>query len=223
MQGKAGSIVHPSRSSYLTGCRCAPCTRANADYQEQRRQRIAAGHVPDVHVDARPARMHLLDLQRLGVGIDSIASAADVHQTAVMAVRSGRRRRIRQSTLRKLLAVDVGCRLDGVRISSRRTLQLIEEMARKGFTKLAISKLIHEMGGTERAHYGRSVTVRTQGIVERIHRKVLSGEVKPPLPHVPGARPDELAELRARGVEAARSKRELLLELQELRRMRRAS
>lgn len=71
--------THGTRIAYLRdACRCAPCAKANSDYERTRQRRIAYGTWAPL-VDAEPARAHVRALMAQGVGHKRIAREAGLN------------------------------------------------------------------------------------------------------------------------------------------------
>jgi hypothetical protein len=118
---------HGTRARYfMQACRCGPCHDANIAY-ERNRVRMKLYGLFDGYVDAAPAREHLRRLAEAGVGYKQVAKAAGVPSSnlcRIMGKRGNRgartgsggrwkmatyrpMRRVRQSTLEKILAVTI--------------------------------------------------------------------------------------------------------------------
>lgn len=98
--------AHGTRSSYVAGCRCEQCRKANARYAT-RRERI--DYVTS-KVDATDVRAHVQWLRDHGMGTRSIAEAAGVARSTIMALECSPKTGRPKSTVdinvaRRLLAV----------------------------------------------------------------------------------------------------------------------
>lgn len=105
-----GRHAHGTRSRYvLDRCCCAPCTRANGEYQTERNRLIAAGQWAPL-VDAGAVVAHVQGLIDAGMRRRQIAAAAGVSFSVVSrvlacGVSSGVVGRVRAGTAQRLLTV----------------------------------------------------------------------------------------------------------------------
>jgi len=164
-----GDRPHGTRLRYLAGCKCFHCRRANSDYERERQKAREAGDWNGV-VDADRARAHLRKLARRGVGKRMVASVSDVALSVLQDVRSGRKRRIRARTERKILAVTTAARGDAVHVPAGPTWERIQWLLDEGFTKARIAR---ELGAKRPALQvnRHRVTVRTAAKVEALWRR----------------------------------------------------
>ena len=86
-------------------------------------------------VDTGPAREHIRALSRQGVGRDAVADASGVARSTIQAISAGRNALARASTLRRILAVDVGALADKALVPATETWTAIRELQRFGLTK----------------------------------------------------------------------------------------
>jgi hypothetical protein len=165
---------HPcgTRVRYNGGCRCDACRAANTQYERERGAARRAGDWNGI-VDARLARAHLLKLSRQGVGRRAVAAASDVAETVLMDVRSGRKKRIRARTERRILAVTRECASDRALVDAGPTWALIDELLEERFTEAQLARWLGY--DTPRLQFGRErVTVRNAADVATLHRRLTS-------------------------------------------------
>jgi hypothetical protein len=163
---------HGDRLRYLGGCRCADCRRANCEYEKQRAAARKAGDWNGI-VDAAPARAHLAKLSRLGVGRRAVSAATDVADTVLQEIRSGRKRRIRARTERKILAVTKACASDHALVSARRTWRLLNQLLEEGYTRTFIAAELGSQAKRPALQVSREfVLARTAHQVETLHRRL---------------------------------------------------
>jgi len=174
---KAASTGRPHglRARYMAGCRCLVCRAANARYSVERAAAIRAGDRRGFVPAGRVLR-HLRRLSRQGVGYRSVAAAASVSKTMLVAVLGGHRTRLRASTERAVLAVDAGARADRSLIPAGPTWRRIDSLLAEGYTKRQIA----EWCGWKRAIQlprGR-ITARSASRVERVARLIEAGRLR---------------------------------------------
>lgn len=79
-------------------------------------------------VSATPARQHVRELSRKGVGYQSVADASDVARSVICEVGQGKRRRIRRSTRDAILAVSIEAASGGCRVPAGPTWRMLEAL-----------------------------------------------------------------------------------------------
>ncbi len=161
---------HGTRLRYIGGCRCMLCRAANSRYECERAAARRRGEWNGL-VDAAPARAHVLDLGRRGVGYKAVAAAANLAVSTVARIRSGERLRIRALHSRRILAVDVQARADGSLVPAKSTWRLVGRLLEEGYTK---ARLARELGAQRPAlQLGRRrVLALTAVRVERLYRRL---------------------------------------------------
>lgn len=164
------SRPHGDRLRYMAGCKCFKCRRANSDYERQRQVARAAGDWNGI-VDAAPARKHMMKLSRAGVGRRAIQAVTDVGDTTLQDIRSGRKRRIRARTARKILAVTPAVRADHSIVPAGKAWRLLDELLEEGFTK---AELARRMGmGRPAIQLRRTfITAKSEQRVIALHRRL---------------------------------------------------
>lgn len=169
---------HGTRIRYSGGCRCLPCRAANANYETARAAARRAGQSNRI-VHASPARRHLRSLSRSGVGYKTVARIAGVGKSILCGVKTGRRSRCREETIRKVLAVKPRHARPGAYVDARRTWDLIHRMLERGGKKAWIARAIGKRNGALQLGR-RRVTKRNADAVERLYRfAVLRKEDRP--------------------------------------------
>lgn len=125
-------------------CRCDPCRQANRDYERDRARRIEPAYVA-----AGRARAHIRELNAAGVGLNTIAMAAQVSHGALSKIIYGDgtrgtdpTKRIRKTTEDRILAVTPAAIADGARVDATETWRHIDELLNRGWTKVGIAKAI---------------------------------------------------------------------------------
>lgn len=195
----AAGRPHGDRLRYIGGCRCDECRRANARYEQMR---IAARRAGDWNglVDAQRVRAHLQALASRGIGRRTVSDVADVAETTVVEILSGRKATIRARTERALLAVGDAAAADGALVPASGSWRLLDELLEDGYTRASLAL---QLGcKTPRLQIGRQqVTVRTRHDIERLYAKL----------HFVDARESirQLNELHGEGYRAIRIEREV--------------
>lgn len=175
------------RLRYMAGCRCAECRRANTEYEKARYKARKAGDWNGL-VSAEPARAHLAELSRLGVGRRAVQAAADLSGSVLLAIIHGHKTQIRMRTERAILAVTTACASDHALIDAGPTWLLIDELLHLGYSK---AFLAGQLGYANPAlQFNRQqVTVRNAYEVQRLHERLRHVPAAPTL-----ARLEELSE-----------------------------
>lgn len=224
-------MSHGTRHGYVrAGCRCTECRAWNAAAQQRYRDLVKSrGGAPnaDPLVDGARARAHVGRLRVLGVGLRAIHESSDVAWSSVVALLH--RARIRQSTERRILALDAGAMANGHHVPSGPARAAMRGLVALGFRNTEVARLLGSEAKTKpRIELWRArCRLSTQRALERLLARARRGEVSPLRPPPRRvlkvrARVPELLELRRRGVEL-RAGEVLEAELAELRRMKRAS
>ena len=139
---------HGTRTRYVGGCRCEPCTEANRLYireLDRHHRRVAYGIEeprPERGIDATEAREHLRWLASVGVGSRVVASRAGLSRTTVTEIITGERAKCLPETAEKILAVGKYDRSAGARVDAADTWRKIDELLARGWTKVAIARRV---------------------------------------------------------------------------------
>lgn len=162
---------HGDRLRYLAGCRCSECRRANTAHESMRARARRDGDWNGI-VDAAPARSHLLKLRRAGVGRRSVAYVSDVGDTIIQEIVSGRRKRIRGRTERRILAVSTHCMADGALVDARKPWRQIRQLLHEGFTKVRIAEAIGQQRALQLSK--NKITLKHAVAIDRLWRKYMT-------------------------------------------------
>jgi hypothetical protein len=162
---------HGTRARYVAGrCRCLPCRRANANYASQRAHAVSRGEHNGL-VSAEPARLHLAELSRRGVGYKAAADAASVARSVVAKIASGAKSQIRVRTAASLLSVDIGAAADGAVIDGAETWANIAWLIEQGLTRGEIAQRIGNKTPALQIRRDR-VLVTTAARIAKLRREV---------------------------------------------------
>lgn len=134
-------VVHGDRTSgYCKGCRCDPCTDANARY------RATLAVEGAVLLDAGPARGHLRMLLARGVSVRAVARAADLNRKTITDLEDGTLDRCRPETIAAVLRLTfdqaLEAALPGDRIPAGPTWHLLNPIISRGWPKAWIAREI---------------------------------------------------------------------------------
>ena len=154
-----GDARHGTRTGYVKGCRCQPCTDANRHAQAAREQRSRAGGPSTDLVSAARARGHLRILTGQGATQKGLARAADLNVKTIVDILEGDRTRIQPDTERIVLAITMNdvhqSHAPGTHIPAAPTWQLINDMVARGWPKSWIAR---------EAGLGNSIQLKTDQV-----------------------------------------------------------
>lgn len=140
-------------------CRCRP--------------RLAAAWNGLVSADA--VRAHLLTLSRQGVGYKSVAAAADVSPTALMAIRAGMKTKLRAQAARRVLAIDRDAVADRALVKAGPTWRRIRHLLGEGFTKTELARRLGSNARTPALQFrSRFILAKSAARVERLYTIVMT-------------------------------------------------
>ena len=136
---------HGTRSKYVTDkCRCDLCRKANTAYYHKDKYNQAPKFVK-----ASRTRKHIAELRAAGVGKRAIANTAQVSLSAIMKIAAGQVLQIRPETEAAICGVTARAVADHGYVPIARTLEHIELLVAKGWTRKNIANAIGT--GRERA------------------------------------------------------------------------
>ena len=148
---KEADHQHGTYACYvLDQCRCIPCTRANAAYEQDRTRQQAYGRWNGL-VDAEPARQHIQDLMAAGMGLKQIQKAGVSTGTLTKLLYGidrpdGTHRppaaRIRPATAERLLAVKLHL-APGAKVDATGSIRRVRALVALGWSQ---SKLAARLG-----------------------------------------------------------------------------
>ncbi len=130
---------HGSRLKYMSGCRCLACRVANARYEGWRVHARQEGDWNGV-IPAGRARRHLKLLSRVGIGRRTVAEISGVPQSLVHQIKTGRRRRIRARTERRIFLVTGKAMNEARLVRADSTWRMIGRLVEDGFSKAEIAR-----------------------------------------------------------------------------------
>ena len=189
-----GDARHGSRTGYVKGCRCDPCTEANRNDHSQRSDRQAAGHPATDWVPATAARGHLRILAGRGAQTKPLARATGLNVKTIEGLLSGTTQRIHPGTEQAVLQVGLAqvraAAQPGTSVSAGPTWTLIDSMLRRGWPKAWIAR---ELGqGTSLQLSRNAVSAENARRVEELHRRLGPRAAPPRRRNMPTPRLDDL-------------------------------
>lgn len=129
-------------------CRCDECRLANNAYERERRSRLTPPYV-----SALPAREHIEELARQGVGLKTIAKVSGVSHGALSKLVYGDRtrgrgpsKRIRPETSSKILAVMPSDVADGAKVDAGPSWAILDALIAAGVPKSQLAERLGQAG-----------------------------------------------------------------------------
>lgn len=175
-----GDARHGSRTGYVKGCRCEPCTEANRADHSQRAAREAQGRPGTDWVSANAARGHLRILAGQGAQAKPLARACGLNIKTVEGLLSGTTRRIHPATECAVLQTGLAqVRLaaePGTRVPAGPTWELVDDLRSRGWPKAWIAR---EIGQSHALQLSRTfISAENATRVADLHRRL--GSMTPP-------------------------------------------
>ena len=179
-----GDTRHGTRTGYVKGCRCQPCTDANRVEQAARELRALSGGPSTDLVCAARARGHLRILTGQGATQKGLARAADLNVKTVIEILEGARTRIQPDTERLVLAITMQsvrqANAPGTLVPAGPTWVLIHDLVARGWPKSWIAR---------EAGLGNSIQLKTDKVTAGNAQRIallhaqLDGLTPPPRRH----------------------------------------
>lgn len=139
-----GDARHGTRTGYVKGCRCDPCTEANRRDHQDRTVRAAAGGPSTDLVSAARACGHLRILAGQGAQLKPLARACGLNVKTVEEITKGERSRILPTTEQIVLSVTIAevraSAAPGTRVDAAPTWVLLDDMVCRGWPKSWIAR-----------------------------------------------------------------------------------
>jgi hypothetical protein len=178
---KAASSPHGKRARYAGGCRCLLCRAAHAAYARKSRLRKKNGESRAI-VSAAAARVRIMELTKLGVGARSISDAADVADTIIRDVKSGKQRRMRADAVGRIVALSADvARGDANLVPAHRSWVLIDELVSRGWTQVQLAKFMGYAGEKPKLPKRTPrIWARTAHKIEKLFRHIEDGKLRRP-------------------------------------------
>lgn len=177
--GPFPETAHGTRSRYVRGCRCEPCTIANRDYARARYLEKAQGRGNPLVSTAR-ARRHLRKLQRGGIGTRTVSDVTGCSRSIVCGIRDGSREQCRRTTEARILDMAVQAWSDGQLIDAGPTWRLLDELLERGFTRGALAAELGSRAKMPSLQLDREVvTARNAMKVRKLYAALSRGREEP--------------------------------------------
>jgi len=162
---------HGVRARYSAGCRCDGCRAANTAY-EKKRASIRRKEGPDIIVSADRARRHLKRLSKRDVGRRAVSAAADVGDTTLQKIITGKKTHIRRSTEKHILEVTAEAASDAARVDAGPPWRLLNQLIEQGWSKAELARRLGYK--TPALQVSKtSVLVKTAHKVKLLHAKLI--------------------------------------------------
>lgn len=160
--------THGTRATYLAGCHCQPCTRANARWCKTYRLRASrnGGHVT---VPTDEARDHITRL-REHMSLSSIAAAAGTTSSHLSRIMSGKTRRIGSDLERRILNVTIGHPVGIRHVKSLGAMRRLQSLQALGWSVGALSERLDYARGNVRLLVNGRRDWITSDVDQRIRR-----------------------------------------------------
>jgi hypothetical protein len=163
---------HGTRLRYMSGCKCHPCRAANSRYEAERLAARKAGDWNGLVLTSR-ARDHIFKLRGQGVGYKRVAIVAGVSKTVIANIISGRKKKIRGRTERKILRVKPTAISQAVLLPAAPFWKLINELRKEfGYSKAHIASLILGKKAKSLQLNQRLITAKNAFRIIRLHEKL---------------------------------------------------
>jgi hypothetical protein len=169
-----------TRSKYVRGCRCEPCTVANRYYArnlDRHHRRVTHGIEEPVvrFVDATEAREHLLWLRSFGVGKRTVNKLTGIGVTTLWEITKGETLKVHPDTETKILDLWRDTRNNAMIVDASQTWKRITWLQQQGWSKARIAR---ELGCSRPALQLRKdrVTYATEQRIEHLVRRVLTSD-----------------------------------------------
>ncbi|GAB4079154.1 helix-turn-helix domain containing protein [Modestobacter muralis] len=168
--------VHGTRSAYVKDrCRCSDCTAANTAVSRTANRQRAYGRWQPL-VDAGPAQEHLVALRAAGMGVQRIASLADMSVSHVreLAAPDSAHRRTRPSTAVRILNISVDDpRAPRSCVDATGTRRRLQALVAIGWSlELLATELVRRPSSLRRSLTSLSVTARTAQDVATLYERL---------------------------------------------------
>lgn len=159
---------HGTRATYLAGCSCQPCTRANARWCKTYRLRASrSGGLVTVPTDE--ARDHITRL-REHMSLSSIAAAAGTTSSHLSRIMSGKTRRIGRDLEHRILNVTTGHPVGIRHVKSLGAMRRLQSLQALGWSVDALAERLDYARGNVRLLVNGRRDWITSDVDQRIRR-----------------------------------------------------
>jgi transcriptional regulator with XRE-family HTH domain len=166
---------HGTRTRYVAGCRCEPCTVANRVYARQRDRHLARVRYGieaprEALIDALEAREHLRWLQLQGVGLRAVSDRTGIARSSLQPIANGSQRRVTPAIAQKILATSRLSVRPGARVDAAPTWRLLDDLIVLGYARTSIAQALGMQARSLQVGR-RHVLRRTADAVAELHRR----------------------------------------------------
>jgi hypothetical protein len=155
-------------------------------------------------VSTEPARLHIHDLGRQGMGYLAVAFGAGVNHNIVWGIRQGLRPQARYGTVQRILDVDLSGARNGTRIPAGPTWQILDRLIADGYTRMQLSRWLGSQSKFPSIQIPRGFcTTENASRVERLKILLDAGKLA-------RGDPSPLQPVKSRGVAAGSTRPNLL-------------
>ena len=123
-------------------------------------------------VDTAPARAHLKQLSRRGMGHRSVADLASVPKSIVLQIMTGTKRRARSRTVLAILAVEYQHAADKQLVAAGTTMKRLDALKEEGYTQTEIARRLGSRARVPALQLKtKKITARSAMKVEQLWRR----------------------------------------------------
>lgn len=167
---------HGTRARYMfgetgsdtaNGCRCWECAQAANVYEKRRLARKARGWEP--YVDASEAAAHLRWLSANGLGQHRLAEVTGLSRSNIVAIKTGRRTRIRRETEQRILACHLGLCGPGAHMPNERVHEMVAELKAMGYAQQRLAAMLGYKGNSLQLRKSGRVTPAKAARIEALY------------------------------------------------------
>jgi hypothetical protein len=148
--------------------------------------RFNRGHeftgITDSLVPADRAREHIFLLSEFGVGRRAISECTDIDQAIIGDIKHGRHKRIRESTEKKILAVNTNMLADSALVDSAESMRYIAEMMDMGYDKKQLAEMLSYPNKNLRFKSSTTITARNAARIKKLYLELKSKHAERDIP-----------------------------------------
>jgi transcriptional regulator with XRE-family HTH domain len=170
---------HGTRARYMfgevgndtaNGCRCWECAQATNVYEKRRVAARRRGI--EAFVDASEAAAHLRWLSANGLGQHRLAEVTGLSRSNIVAIKTGRRTRIRPETEQRVLACHLGMAGPGAPVPNRRVHEMVAELKAMGYAQQRLAQMLGYKGNSLQLRKSGRVTPAKAARIESLYLQI---------------------------------------------------